>query len=230
MDKWSRNQPDTADFWIKGTTEWMYEWMAQGWRLYYVNFMFEPFRGPSAGIVPYMWKGITKFYGRFCLEFVHDGRAQSEQKRLPMLSLFPDLPVNKTEKKSWREVTLNGGLHFNGPMLIPPVSRVKESPIKHIAEKQGIYTRYGIERIDIRLGWDVAGLADYAAKNIKNRKANEEDILVLPRPVKELPEKTRPIVDPMARLLKDIQSRFNVCDEIARKMRDDVLNSKQMGN
>jgi hypothetical protein len=114
MNQWSGNQPDTADIWIKGTTQWMNEWVSQVWRLYYVNFMFEPFRGPPTAIVPYMWKGMRKFYGRFCTEFIHDGRAKSEQERMPKLWLFPDLPVPKHEKKSLREVTINGGLHFNG--------------------------------------------------------------------------------------------------------------------
>jgi hypothetical protein len=225
MNKWSSNQPDTADIWIKGTTQMMNEWVSKGWRLYYVNFMFEPFRGPPTGIVPYMWKGMRKFYGRFCTEFMHDGRAKSEQKRLPKLWLFPDLPVFKYEKTSLREVNINGGLHFNGPMLLPPVSSFKECPIKHIAENQGKYARYGIDRIHIMPGGDIPGLADYAAKNIKNRRANEEDIMQLPRSVTELPEKKRPFFDPKERLLKDIQSRFNVCDEIAQKMRDDIVNA-----
>lgn len=230
MNKWSSNQPDTADIWIKGTTQWMYEWMSSGWRLYYINFMFEPFRGPRAGIVPYMWKGIRKFYGQFCTEFVHDGRAKSEQKRMPKLWLFPDLPVNRYEKKSWREVTINGGLHFNGPMLLPPVSRFDGCPIKHLAENQAKYARYGIERIHMVAGGDISGLADYAAKNIKNRRANEEDIMVLPRLDNELPENKRLIFDPRDRLFKDIQSQFNVCDEIAQKMRDDVINTGRLGN
>jgi hypothetical protein len=230
MNQWSGNQPDAADIWIKGTTQMMNEWVSKGWALYYVNFLFEPFRGPPTGIVPYMWKGVRKFYGQFCTEFMHDGRAKSEQKRLPKLWLFPDLPVFKYEKQSLRECEINGGLHFNGPMLIPPVSSFKECPIKHIGENRSKYARYGIERIHIVRGYDIPGLADYAAKNIKNRRTNEEDIMQLPRSVSELPVKKRPPFDPEARLLKDIQSRFNVCDEIARKMRDDVFNANQMGN
>jgi hypothetical protein len=107
-------------------------------------------------------------------------------------------------------------------MLIPPVSR-KECPIKHLKENQDEYARHGIERIYIVLGGDISGLADYAAKTIKNCRAKEEDIIVLPRSVTELPAKKRPIFDPRDRLLKDIQSRFNVSGELAQQIRDDAV-------
>ena len=223
MTKWSSNHKDSAEVWIKGCTQWMQEWVSKGWELYYVNFMFEPFRGPPAAIVPKMRRGIHKFYGQFCTRFTHDGRAKSKQERMPQLWLFPDLPGHKNAKSSLREVTINGGLHYNGPMLIPPVSRFKECPIKHLEEKQARYARHGIERIHIVAGGDIPGLVDYAAKTIKNRRANEEDILVLPRSATKLPAKKNPIVDPKDRLLKDIQSSMNVSDEIARQMRDDAM-------
>ena len=223
MNNWSGNQTELAAVWINGCTQWMYKLVLSGWKLYYVNFMFEPLRGPPSAIIPQMRKGIHKFYGRFCTEFVHDGRAQSEQKRMPQLWLFPDLPVHKNKRNSLREVTINGGLHFNGPMLIPPVSRFEECPIEHLKENQAEYARHGIERIHIVAGGDIRGLADYAAKTIKNHRANEKDIIVLPRSVTELPEKKRPIFDPRDRLLKDIQSRFNVSGELAQQIRDDAI-------
>ena len=222
MSNWSGNQKEPAAVWIKGCTQWMYEWVFKGWKLYYVNFMFEPLHVPTAELVPNMRRGIHKFYGRFCTEFVHDGRAKSEQERMPKFWLFPDLPVHKNKKNSLREVTINGGLHFNGPMLIPPVSRFQECPIKHLEDNQARYARHGVERIHIEVGGDVSGLADYAAKTIKNRGANEGDIIVLPRSVTELPQKKTPIFDPRDRLLKEIQSSMNVSDEIAQQIRDDA--------
>ena len=223
MSNWSGNQTESADVWIKGCTEWMYEWVLKGWKLYYVNFMFELLRGPPSAQIPQMRRGIHKFYGRFCTEFVHDGRAKSEQERMPQLWLFPDLPIHKNKRDSLRDVTINGGFHFNGPMLISPVSRFKECPIEHLKENQAEYARHGIERIHIVLGGDIRGLADYAAKTIKNRRANEEDIIVLPRSVTELPAKKKTIFDPKDRLLKDIQSRFNVSDEMAQQIRHDAI-------
>lgn len=114
-----------------------------------------------------------------------------------------------------------------GQMLSPPESRFNECPIKYFEREQATYTRHGIERIHIKQGGitgnGIPGLADYAAKTIKNRGADEIDIIVLPRAVKELPAKKPTIIDPKERLLKDIQSRYNVADEIAVRMRDDIL-------
>ena len=223
MSNWSGNQTEPAAVWIKGCTEWMREWVLKGWKFYYVNFMFEPLHVPTAELVPKMRRGIYKFYGRFCTEFAHNGRAKSEQERMPRFWLFPDLPVRKNKGNSLRDVTINGGLHFNGPMLIPPVSRFQECPIKHLEENQTRYARHGIELIYLMAGGDIPGLSDYAAKTIKNHRADEEDIIVLPRSVTELPDKKRPAFDLKDRLLKDIQSSMNVCDEIARQMRDDAI-------
>lgn len=228
MSNWSHNQTDSAGVWIKGCTQWVYDLVFKGWKLYYINFMFESLHVPTAELVAKMRKGIHKFYGRFCTEFIHDGRAKSEQERMPKLWLFPDLPVPKNKKTSLREVNINGGLHYNGPMLIPPVSRFQECPIKHLEENQARYARHGIERIHIVLGGDVSGLADYAAKTIKNRRANEDEIIVLPRSVTELPAKKTPIVDPRDRLVKDIQSSMNVSDDMAQQIRDDMVNAARL--
>jgi hypothetical protein len=223
MNNWSSNQIDPAQIWIKGCTQWIQELVSKGWKLYYVNFMFEPLHVPTAEIVLKMRRGIHKFYGRFCTRFIHDGRAKSEQERMPMFLLFPDLPVHKNGKSSLRDVTINGGLHYNGPMLVPPVSRFKECPIKHFEENQSKYARHGIKRIHIVLGGNISGLADYAAKTIKSRRADEGDIIILPGSATDLPVKKTPAFDPKDLLLKDIQSRFNVCDEMAQKMRDDAF-------
>ena len=227
MIEWSGHHYGPNGVWIIGSTQWMQTLVSRGWELYYVNFMFEPLRGPPATLAPKMRRAIHKFYGRFCTEFVHDGRANSQQERMPRLWLFPDLPVFKTQKVSIRDVTINGGLHYNGPLLIPPVSRFNECPIKHLKENQPKYARHGIKRIHIMAGGDIPGLADYAAKTIKNHRADPDAIIVLPRSVTELPVKKNPTVDPNERLLKDIQSSFNVSDEIAQKMLDDL--SKQQG-
>jgi len=196
MSNWSGNQTESADVWIKGCTEWMYEWVLKGWKLYYVNFMFELLRGPPSAQIPQMRRGIHKFYGRFCTEFVHDGRAKSEQERMPQLWLFPDLPIHKNKRDSLRDVTINGGFHFNGPMLISPVSRFKECPIEHLKENQAEYARHGIERIHIVLGGDIRGLADYAAKTIKNRRLMRRILLCFPGPSRSCRQRKKQSLTP----------------------------------
>jgi hypothetical protein len=107
--------------------------------------------------------------------------SNAEQERMPRLMLFPDRPVWKREKTSLREITINGGLHFNGPMLIPPISRFRDCVISHIHEKQSRYCRYGISRIHVEEIHDVPGLIDYATKTLKWHRADPDDILILPK-------------------------------------------------
>ena len=210
---------DPALPWIQGCTEWMENGVRDGGKLYYVNIMFEPMRVPRAELMPLMRKAIDKFYGRFCTKFVRNGRSKTHQHELPRLWLFPDLPYFKPDKEFVGENTINGdGLHFNGSLLIPTHSRFSECPIKYLERKQELYARHGIERIHIKEGYYAPGLARYAAKTIKNRNADEADIIIFPRAVRELPAKKPVAFDPQERLLKDIQSRCNVSDEIAREM------------
>lgn len=201
----------------------MYQWACRGWKSYYVNFMFDPFRGPGSELIPHMRKAIHKFYGRFSGEFVRDQRNKNKQDQMPKLWLFPDLPVFKYQKQSLREVTINNGLHFNGPLLIPPVSRFSGCPINHIKANHTKYARHGINRIHITAVWDIPGLADYAAKTLKYNRADKEDIIVLPRLLKELPETKRVLLDPTTQAIKDIQSRFNLSTEIARNIVNDEI-------
>jgi hypothetical protein len=209
--------------WREGSTQWMHRLMSEGWTLYYVNFMFGPLSGPPPVIIQQMKRAITKFYGRFSLEFVRDGRAASAQGRMPVIWLFPDLPVFKYLKQSLRQVTLNGGYHYNGPMLIPPVSRFNECPIKHMKDHHDRYARYGIERVNVVPGYYVPGLASYSTKTIANGGADDVDIIVFPRSVDLLAIKTKPHFDPRQRLLKDIQSSLNVSDDVARHLRDKLV-------
>src|ERR1051325_3306589 len=142
--------------WVEGCEHWIVEGIIRGWSAYYVNIMFHSLRGSPSSIVEQMHKGIHKgFYSRFCTELSRNPRSPSQQERLPRLLLFPDRPVWKHEKYSLREVTINGGgLHFNGPMLMPPVSRFRECPIQHIHDNQRVYARRGIARIHVEAIYD----------------------------------------------------------------------------
>jgi hypothetical protein len=206
--------------WIKGCASWIWEYWAKGWKPYYVNVMFEPLPGGGRALVEQMHRAICKgFYARFCTEFAHHPSRPSQQGRLPMLWLFPDRPVGKHEKISIRDVRFNdNGLHFNGPMMIPPISRFKECPIRHIHDNQGKYAVHGIDRIYVKeVTWDLEGLADYMGKTIKWNRASPDDILVLPEGrIKSIPEP----MSPEDCAVKELQSRHYVSEEIARKMID----------
>lgn len=123
----------------------MYEYVSCGWQPYYMNFMFDALQGTLPAIVAQMHRAIEKgFYGQFCTRFTRNPTAESQHRKLPRLWLFPDLPGWKRRKVSLQELTINaGGLHFNGPMLIPWWSRFKECPIRHIGDNHDRYARRG---------------------------------------------------------------------------------------
>lgn len=206
--------------WIKGCAEWIQEEIAHGWTPYYLNFMFEPLRGSATTIIKQMHDAIHKeFYTKFLTRFVRHPHRQREQESMPRLMLFPDRPVWKHKKATLKEVTFNDdGLHFNGPMLIPSVSRFKGCPIEHINEHQARFTSKRIARIDIKaIDERIFGIADYSGKTVKRHRADDDDILLLPKSISEV--KGTPILcDSERRAIKDIQSSRNVSEEVARQL------------
>lgn len=204
--------------WIIGMTEYMYDLAGNGWELYYINFMFEPLPGPMPEKINRMKKAIQIFYGRFCTEFVRDPKSASKQLFLPQLWLFPDRPVGKRGKNSLRDVTFNAGVHFNGLMAIPPVSRFSGNVESSINDKEALFRSKGGSRIHVEpVKNDLLTLNDYQTKTIKWHRASADDILILPRKPDELPSKL-PVMDPETKKIKDIQSSLNVSDEMAREL------------
>ena len=109
--------------------------------------MFESIHGSEKMVLVQMRRAIEKFYGQFSTRFARDPRAEISQMHIPRFLLFPDKPVKKHERATVREVSINaGGLHYNGPMLIPRHSRFHGYPIE-LEEKQVTYARNGISRI-----------------------------------------------------------------------------------
>lgn len=206
---------------IKGCADWMWEYGINGWRPYYLNIMFQPYPGHRQAVLDQMKRAIcVGFYARLCTEFAHHPTKPSQQKKLPMLWLFPDRPVWKQqERTSIREMQFNeNGLHFNGPIMIPPVSRFKECPIEHILGNQRKYAVQGIDRIHIKgATWDLDSLADYAGKTIKWDKELRDHVIILPDTDKGRPTMTLTVEE---RTLRDFQSQHNLSDETA----DQILN------
>lgn len=175
--------------WIPGLKDWILDHdFADWWRPYYINFMFEAIPGPEKVVLARMERALEKFYGRFSTRFDRTPRAIKSQLNIPHFVLVPDKPTWKREKTSLRDVSINaGGLHYNGLMMTPRRSRFHGCPIDHLKEKQQTYARHGISRIHAKPIYGAAGIADYACKTVKWNRADQNDILVLPRSVSELP-------------------------------------------
>ena len=198
---------------------WLAHYLMHGWTIYYANFMFDPMLGSRSAIVAQMHAAIQKdFYGQFVCRFTRDPTRKNQQNKLPKLILFPDLPVYKHDKKQRTKIDdikfNDGGLHFNGPVFIPPFSRFKGSLISHIEQKQRLYTRGHIRRIHVTKAKSIPGLLDYASKTVKTGKADPDHILILPKSLSEI-RPAHDILSPPERLKREIQSRFNLSDESA---------------
>jgi hypothetical protein len=104
--------------------------------------------------------------------------------------LFPDLPVYKREKKSIEDVSINNGLHYGGIALTPPISRFQSTLDAYFEQDQKKYVNEKLSRIHVApITWNPAYVTDYVAKSFKRGRVSEEDIIILPRVISELPAK-----------------------------------------
>jgi hypothetical protein len=106
------------------------------------------------------------------------------------MMLFPDLPVYKRAKKSIQDVSINDGLHYGGIALTSPISRCQTSLDDHFTVDQEKYLSKKLERIFVKpITHSHNYVTDYVMKAIKNGRMSEEDIVILPRTISELPDK-----------------------------------------
>ena len=213
--------------WIRGFADWMWEWGLQGWKPYYVNFMFEPLAGSGDAVVQQMRRAIEKgFYSEFCKRFASHPTKPSQQMKLPKFWLYHDRPVYKRSRKTTiREMQFNDeGGHYNGGMLLPPVSRFHENVIQHLEKNHWKYAVQGIDRIHVKAAtWDLDRLADYAGKTLKWERSAEEHIIILPD---DRVKKPVTALTPEERAIKDFQARHNFSGDIARRALEPVSTRK----
>lgn len=204
--------------WIAATGEWVSDHVNDGrWEGYYVNIMFDALPADGDEMHRRMRRAIEKFYGRFSTEFHQHPRSPGARHRIPRLFLFPDRPVRKSGLSA-KEIAINdGGVHYNGPMLIPTLSRFHGCLLSHLDDHQSLYARHGIRRIHAKKIDNAAGMADYAVKTLNWNRADEADIIVLPRTVSEL-DAVRAEMSPLARAIRDVESALNLSPEVARNL------------
>jgi hypothetical protein len=220
--------------WGEGCQRWIDEHRAEGWTPYYVNFMFRALRGKPEIVLEQMKRSIHKeFYTPFMMRFVRDPHREAEQDRMPRMMLFPDLPVFKQDRASDRTTQMNaGGLHYNGAMLIPPVSRFFGCPVAFIDEHRHRYTQGKIARIHVKsVDHKTGRLSDYSVKTVmradkfKCSAADESHILMLPRALSEVRRKHVDLL-PDQKAIRDIQAALNVSDDVAVSMTGGVGTSR----
>jgi hypothetical protein len=126
--------------------------------------MFKQLPGSPQAIVRQMQDEVERVFATFLTRVVRDPRSSRSVGRLPVLIACADLPVRKREKRPLRDVAVNGGLHFAGVLLVPPVSRLRTTVTQHFAENGKLYLRdrRHLDRIDVRpVESDPARVVDY---------------------------------------------------------------------
>ena len=103
--------------------------------------------------------------------------------------LAPDYPVPKRSKAQLQDVTINNGLHWHGLALINPLAPKFCEPLDvHISGNLGKYLCGNIREIDVKpVTHRPEYVTGYGMKGLKRSPFSNDDILIFPRSVSELP-------------------------------------------
>jgi hypothetical protein len=108
-------------------------------------------------------------------------------------------------------------------LVSPSTSRLRMGLDEHFREHSRLYLTPKLYRIDVRpITHSPDHVTQYAGKSLRSWQFAEDDVLILPESVGERAKET-PLTNAEERKLRDIQSRFNVSDDLARSW---VMNRK----
>jgi hypothetical protein len=190
------------------------QWEA-GWDVYLFTFVFRQISGPRDEKLAQMFQEIERVYGRLVTRTVRNPRSPRWAAILPRSVFVADLPVNKgcNRKFDKCQVLPNDGLHVHGLVAANRLGRISDPLDKHFREHMDEYLIGQIDEIDVRpITYKPAYVGGYGAKGLKNRSFSSDDVLVLPRGLDELPDKTPRCPNP----IQDVQTALNVSDETAK--------------
>jgi len=162
--------------------------MDQGWDGYLFTFMFNQLPGSRRAMVHQMHQELLRWYGRLATRMVRKPRSPVWVPFVPKGIFVPDLPVPKRSKQDIRDVSTNDGLHMDGVVVANCWARIPETLDVHFEENLGTYLTRKLRHIDVRrITHSAEYVTEYALKSLKRRTFSEDDILVLPRTLSELP-------------------------------------------
>jgi hypothetical protein len=136
-----------------------------------------------------MKKHLGWFYGRLAKASVPKASSPKWSPILPKVVLAPDLPVPKHSKVQLRDVTINNGFHWHGLVLVNPLAPKSPGNLDvHINENLGKYLVGSIRTIGVEpITHDPVYVTGYGMKGLKRSSFFENEILIFPRTVSELP-------------------------------------------
>jgi hypothetical protein len=188
-DYWSPIGSQAKADLVDGYTQLVSDRVRAGWSCHLVTFLFSQLSGTRSTIISCMKDEVQRVYSTL-LTRVHRKPRTASTDELPVLIGAVDLTVYKRDKASGPMVLCNGGLHVHALLLMPPVSRLKESLADHFREKRELYAGSGksVQRIDVRpVVGDHGRVVDYVLKTVLNGRLSYDDAaLVLPRSRGEL--------------------------------------------
>lgn len=185
---WSQSRAIRGKVLSKAYSEWVSNWGEAGYDLYLISFMFKPIGGSVATQLKIMEASLEAFYATLVTRVVRRPRSISSDL-LPRLLAHPDLPVRKRAKITLSDATINGGLHFQAVIALPPHSRLREHLDDHLAAHFDLYCPAGgrLARIHASPVTETPGkAARYALKMAEQGRFGIEHTIVLPRSLSEL--------------------------------------------
>jgi hypothetical protein len=131
---------------------------------------------------------LRRWYGRLATRTVRYPRSPKWIPFLPKAILTPDYPVPKHSKKTLMQVTINDGLHYQGPVLATRNGTRLQEPLDvHFRQHGPTYFTKELHHIDVKpVTHDPEFVVDYCMKARKNR-CSPDEIIIFPRTVSELP-------------------------------------------
>jgi hypothetical protein len=175
---------------IQAYGEWVQQQIDDGWDAYFCSFMFSQLPGSLRSKSQQMERELLRWYGRLATRAVRKPRSPQWAPLLPKGIFVPDLPVYKKSKQDLRDVVINDGLHVHGIGVANRLGRISEPLDVHFAEKSNEYLTGNLRHIDIEPITRTAGyVTEYAMKGLKRPCFSPDQVLVLPRTVRELPDR-----------------------------------------
>jgi hypothetical protein len=201
---------------LGGFGTWVQQHINDGWDGYLFTFMFNQLRGTQDSQRTQMHEEITVVYRKLMTRVIRKPNSPKNRDLLPRGVFFPDRPVARKQQHRLRDVSVNDGFHMHGVLVSPSTSRLKVGLDQHFREHRSLYETPKLYRIDIRpITHNPDHVTQYAGKAFRSWQFTEDDVLILPESVGERAQQN-PLTNAEERKLRDIQSRFNVSDDLAR--------------
>ena len=201
---------------IRAYSAWVENSIKKGWNGYLISVLFHDLPGAQSVKIDQMHQAATKIYARLATRMVRNPRSEKWRPLLPKAIFSTDLPIRKDVKRSIDDDITNNGLHMHGIILAHPNARVTDLE-EHFWANRGVYKIDGIRNIDVeRITYRPGYATDYALKGLKRTELSLDDVLVFPRVLSELPGPPQPASG--NRHVKDLQSAFNLSEELAREI------------